>query len=228
MPLHCLILLFLRQTTVESWSSLAPATAMAADITATPATTSPEGMLRLLQLEAVPDYPVAAGQRVDLHCPSFNTTFSVTWSWQRLQNETWTVVASGQDLTLTKPEQSGRYRCLARWGLSQERESTQHAVLIVSMPARADEALGIAALVFSLLAFIFSLATPLWLCLQKRGFSLNTVLKDFPRAQSSPEGDLPKRDCEGDVYMNYEDSNPAYSDLDPSNLSVDNVYSSLS
>lgn len=93
-------------------------------------------MLCPLQLEAVPDYPVAAGQRVDLHCPSFSTTFSVTWSWQRLQNETWTAVASGQDLTLTEPEQSGRYRCLARWGLSQERESTQHAVLIVSMPAR--------------------------------------------------------------------------------------------
>lgn len=148
----------------------------------------------------------------------------------------------------------------------------------------ADEALGIAALVFSLLAFIFSLATPLWLCLQKRGFSLNTVLKgrgnmlmcdgfkanlqliilmffssltEFPRAQSSPElvqlktrcicffrirwvfnslifflwtprGDSPKRDCEGDVYMNYEDSNPAYSDLDPGNMSVDDVYSSLS
>lgn len=95
---------------------------------------SPE-ILRL-QLKAVPDYPVAAGQRVNLHCKSFNTTSSVTWSWQRLQNESWTAVASGQDLTLTKPEQSGRYRCLARWGLSQQRESTQHAVVIVSMPAR--------------------------------------------------------------------------------------------
>lgn len=91
--------------------------------------------LHPLQLEAVPDYPVAAGQRVDLHCSSPNATASVTWSWQRLQNENWTAVASGQSLTLTEPQQSGRYRCLARLGWSQERESTQHAVLIVSVPA---------------------------------------------------------------------------------------------
>lgn len=150
----------------------------------------------------------------------------------------------------------------------------------------ADEALGIAALVFSILAFTFSLATPLFL--QKRGFSssvLNTVFKGRgnklmctgfkanvqqiiltsllllqifpgPRAPHSrspgnqtyllfffrtrwvfysltsflrtPRGGLPKKDCEGDVYMNYANSNPAYSDLDPSSMSVDNVYSSLS
>lgn len=92
-------------------------------------------MLPSPELVAVPDYPVAAGQRVSLHCTSVTTTSSVTWSWKRLENQNWTVVESGRDLILTQPEQSGLYRCLVRTGFSQERASPPHAVFIVSMHA---------------------------------------------------------------------------------------------
>lgn len=41
-------------------------------------------------------------------------------------------------------------------------------------------------------------------------------------------GDLPQADCDAtDVYMNYTNTNPAYTDLDPANMTEDNVYSSL-
>lgn len=88
-----------------------------------------------LQLVAKPDYPVAAGQRVDLHCKTFTMPDSAVWSWQRLENQIWTEVERGRDLTLTNPEQSGLYRCHAETNLSQKRVSPDHAVYIVSMHA---------------------------------------------------------------------------------------------
>lgn len=38
----------------------------------------------------------------------------------------------------------------------------------------------------------------------------------------------PQADADGDVYMNYASNNQAYVDLDPTSMSMDNVYSSLS
>lgn len=86
-----------------------------------------------LQLVATPDYPVAAGQRVHLHCFAVTMPYSVIWSWQRLEDRTWTEVGHGQNLILTKPEQSGTYRCHVETKSSQEKVSGSHAVFIVSM-----------------------------------------------------------------------------------------------
>lgn len=87
-----------------------------------------------LQLVATPDYPVAAGQEVHLHCSAFNMPI-VTWSWQHLENQTWLEVGIGTDLTLTKPEQSGLYHCSAETKSLQKSVSPNHTVYIVSMPA---------------------------------------------------------------------------------------------
>lgn len=81
-----------------------------------------------LQLEAIPDYPVAEGQRVNLHCKASTMPGSAQWSWQRLRNHTWHEMKTGGDLTLTEPEQSGLYRCRAERQFSQN-----HAVYITSM-----------------------------------------------------------------------------------------------
>eukprot|EP00064_Thunnus_orientalis_P003379 superscaffoldBa00000273_g3388 len=88
-----------------------------------------------LQLVATPDYPVAEGQRVTMHCSAFTMPASVSWSWQRLENQTWQQVATGRDLTLTEPEQSGLYRCHAESRLSQTSMSPTHNVYIISIRA---------------------------------------------------------------------------------------------
>lgn len=41
-------------------------------------------------------------------------------------------------------------------------------------------------------------------------------------------GGLPNYDNEGEVYMNYTGTNPAYTDLDPTRMTADNLYASLS
>lgn len=41
-------------------------------------------------------------------------------------------------------------------------------------------------------------------------------------------GVVPPADGDGDVYMNETSTNQAYTDLDPINMTMDNVYSSLS
>lgn len=84
-----------------------------------------------LQLVATPNYPVAAGQRVDLQCITFTTPYSNTWSWQRQENEMWIEVDGKGSLTLTKPEQSGLYRCQDK---GQNTSSPTHSVIIVAMP----------------------------------------------------------------------------------------------
>lgn len=114
---------------------LPPATVLPRPFLNPSSSSSFSGTLPSPELVAIPDYPVAAGQIVSLHCTSATTTSSVTWSWKRQESQNWTVVESGRDLTLTKPEQSGLYRCLVQTGLSQERASPQHPVYIVSVHA---------------------------------------------------------------------------------------------
>ncbi|XP_044023070.1 uncharacterized protein LOC122861989 isoform X2 [Siniperca chuatsi] len=189
-----------------------------------------EEKLSPLQLEATPGYPVAAGQSVHLHCSAFTMPDSVTWSWQHRKNETWREVGSGRTLILTEPKQSGHYRCCAK-SQFQQSVSPIHAVYIISMGATVGENLGIAAFVLSLLALIINLAILFWLGWHRLGDTLttsNTAAKGFPGPQKSPKEGLPQSDSDGDVYMNYTSTNQVYTDLDPTNMKDDNVYSGLS
>ncbi|XP_071354809.1 uncharacterized protein [Trachinotus anak] len=150
-----------------------------------PSTTVTE-MLSPLQAVATPDYPVAAGQTVNLHCSAFTMPKYVNWSWQHLENLTWQHVGSGRDLTLTQPKQSGLYRCCAKtWFL--QHVSRNLTVYIIAM--------------------------------QPTG---------FPGPEKAPKGDFQQTESDGDVYMNYTSTNQAYTNLDPTNMTGDNVYSSLS
>ncbi|XP_076604134.1 uncharacterized protein LOC143331297 [Chaetodon auriga] len=223
----CLLLL-LCECTVKSWSITQPVV-YTLRLT-TPAMTTEE-KLSALQLLATPDYPVAEGRRVDLHCSAFTMPDSVTWFWERMENQTWREVSRGRDLTLTEPRQSGRYRCRAMSLLSQTSVSRDHMVYIVSMHATVGDNLGVAAFFLSLLALIINIAILSWLAWQRRGATLTTsspAAKGFPEPEKSPKGGLPKTVSDGDVYMNYTSTSHAYTDLDPTNVTGDNVYSSLS
>lgn len=184
-----------------------------------------------LQVVAVPDYPVAAGQSVRLHCSTGNMSVHAIWFWQHLQSQTWKVVGNSSELTLTKPQQSGQYRCLAENWFSQKIWSPNHTVFIISIQATVGENLGKAGFTLSLLAWVFIIAIILWLSYERLGGTTttsNTAVKGLPGPQTASKGGLPQSDSDGDVYMNYTSNNPAYSDLDPTNMTQDNVYSSLS
>ncbi|XP_029983265.1 uncharacterized protein LOC115414184 isoform X1 [Sphaeramia orbicularis] len=184
-----------------------------------------------VQLLAIPDYPVAEGQRVDMHCTADDEYVVSNWTWDRMNdNGTVTTVGRSKDLTLTEPEQSGQYRCSAG-NLRGFLPSSVHTVYIVSIQAKASENLGIAGFVLSLLALIINLAVVLWLVWQKL-YSTLTVSQTSTTGPSKPvtepkEG-FQQDGADRDVYMNYTSSNQAYSDLDPKNMTDDNLYSSLS
>lgn len=91
---------------------------------------STESNMPVLQLVATPDYPVAAGQSVVLRCSSSIKPLSITFSWHHLQNRTWKNVSVGSELILTKPQQSGLYRCQDCILYSQN-----HTVYIISVNA---------------------------------------------------------------------------------------------
>ncbi|XP_068582578.1 uncharacterized protein [Cebidichthys violaceus] len=212
------LLWFLCESTVKSQTTTWTTT------NSTNTTVAVEGKLSL-QLVAIPDYPVAAGQRVNLLCNAFNVKDSVK-SWQHLENQTWHVVGIGGELTLTKPEQSGLYRCRAVSQFSQN-----HTVFIISMHTTVSENLGIAAVFLSLLALIIIFAILFWLGWHRLGATLTTsniAAKDFPGPEQSPKGGLPHTESDGDVYINYTNTSQDYTDLDPTNVTEDNVYSSLS
>ncbi|XP_054469930.1 uncharacterized protein LOC129103466 [Anoplopoma fimbria] len=215
-----LLLVLCERTALQSW-----VTTNSVYFTDAPTTTAaPEEKLSL-QLVAIPDYPVAAGQRVNLHCNAFTMPDSVKLSWHRLENQTWQEVANGGDLTLTKPEQSGLYCCRAENQLSQN-----HTVYIISMHTTVGEYLGIAAFVISLLALIINFAILFWLGWHRLGAASTTsniAAKGFPGPEKSPKGGLPHTESDGDVYINYTNNRQAYTDLDPTNVTTDNVYSSL-
>nr|XP_040055978.1 uncharacterized protein LOC120833161 isoform X2 [Gasterosteus aculeatus aculeatus] len=135
-----------------------------------------------LQLVAIPDYPVAAGRRVNLQCRAFTVQDSVGLSWQRLRNQTWLPAGVGGHLTLTEPEQSGLYRCLTA---AESRFSQNHTVYIVA-----------------------------------------THTTGFPGSEQPPKEDLPHAEC--DVYVNYTCTSSDYTDLNPTTVIEDDVYSNLS
>lgn len=90
-----------------------------------------------LYLSAIPDYPVSEGQTVALHCREIPVPDKVIWKWKKLDvtgdNDTWTEVGSGPELSLTRPEQSGQYRCWAQSLSTEFNESNVHTVYIVSV-----------------------------------------------------------------------------------------------
>ncbi|XP_076013783.1 uncharacterized protein LOC143006287 [Genypterus blacodes] len=188
--------------------------------------------LSALQLVATPSYSVVAGQTVKMRCLASTMPADVSWSWHRLgSNDTWTVVGRGTDLTLTKPEESGMYRCRARSErhIGQESVSSNHTVYIIPLPTTVGEILGIAASLFSLLACILFLLILIWLWRQQVSVTLNTThttAKGFSGPDKSPKGDLPQAEA-GEVYMNYTHTNDAYTDLDPTYLTGGDVYTSL-
>ncbi|XP_029983266.1 uncharacterized protein LOC115414184 isoform X2 [Sphaeramia orbicularis] len=140
-----------------------------------------------VQLLAIPDYPVAEGQRVDMHCTADDEYVVSNWTWDRMNdNGTVTTVGRSKDLTLTEPEQSGQYRCSAG-NLRGFLPSSVHTVYIVSIQAKGPS-----------------------------------------KPVTEPKEGFQQDGADRDVYMNYTSSNQAYSDLDPKNMTDDNLYSSLS
>ncbi|KAM6912242.1 uncharacterized protein FYW49_010754 [Xenentodon cancila] len=189
-----------------------------------------EEKLPPLQLEATPDNPVAAGQRVHLHCSAFPMSAFATWSWQRQQNQTWKEVAVGRELILTEPQQSGAYRCHAESRLSQRSVSQTHTVLIVSMKTTVGENLGIAAFVLFLLVLISIIAGLIGLGWQRVGDTATPAsdrVNGVPGPEVTSNGCFPQVNCDGDVYINYTSNNHAYSDLDPTSVTADSFYSTL-
>ncbi|XP_040917366.1 uncharacterized protein LOC121197707 isoform X2 [Toxotes jaculatrix] len=216
------LLFFFCVSTVELQSTLWP-------IHSTTDTTTVEAKLSPLEVVATPDYPVAEGQTVSLHCSASATPASVNWSWQHLENWTWQAVSSSRDLSLTKPMQSGIYRCCAKSQLSQS-VSHNFTVYIIAMKPTGEN-LGIAAFVLSILTLIVTVTILCWLAWQRPDHTLTTpktAAKGFPAPEKAIKGGLPQTESDGDVYMNYTSTNQAYADLDPTNMTGDNLYSSLS
>ncbi|XP_077415727.1 uncharacterized protein LOC144044899 [Vanacampus margaritifer] len=185
------------------------------------------GALPALQLTATPDYPVAAGQKVSLHCSAPNLTAYDNWYWQRQGKETWKRVAEGDNLTLSEPQQSGMYRCLAQRSLI-ESVSPNHTVLIISF--HTTDNVAITALVLSFLALIMNIAVMFWLGWQRLGDKAtpaNTGANGFSRAGKEPKGGLPQAENDGHVYMNYSSTNLTYTDLDAQTVVADSTYSVL-
>ncbi|XP_047466127.1 uncharacterized protein LOC125023135 [Mugil cephalus] len=204
-------------------------TSPTASTTTTLVTTS--GTL-LPELVVMPNYPAAIGQRVTLRCSDPLSREPILWSWEHLQNDIWEKVGSGRNLTLTEPKQSGLYRCCAELSSSQKAMSQSQVVYIIpTTKAIVGENLGIAAFVLSLLALSIVLALFFLLGWHRLRDTLTTSspeAKGFPGPEVASKGALPHADSDAtDVYMNYTTTNQAYTDLDPANMTEDNVYSSL-
>ncbi|KAM9842216.1 uncharacterized protein ACBR49_013665 [Aulostomus maculatus] len=160
-----------------------------------------------------------------MHCSASTTLDSISWFWERMENQTWHRVGFSRNLTVTEPQESGLYRCLAeRW--SSQSASPHHMVYIVSVHATVAENLGIAGLIFSLLALMINGTILLWLGFRKLPTSTSSTGAGFPPPVEAPNGDLPQHD--GDVYINYTNTNQAYTDLNPVTMTGDNIYSSVS
>ncbi|XP_024661966.2 uncharacterized protein LOC101468436 [Maylandia zebra] len=180
-----------------------------------------------LWVVATPDYPVAAGQKVSLYCSSSIISVTGTWSWVRLRNQTWEKEGNSRELILTKPEQSGEYRCCSS---VVNCANQTHTVYIISTQTTVGENLGITAFVFSLLILIIIIAAVIffWLGFQRTSGTVTTsstpAVKDVPGPEITPTGDLPQPDT--DVYINY--TSQGYADVEPANVTWEGVYSSLS
>ncbi|XP_024916085.1 uncharacterized protein LOC107988680 isoform X2 [Cynoglossus semilaevis] len=132
--------------------------------------TTPSVDLRPLQVEAVPDYPVTAGQTVTLFCSSVNS-----YIWQHLVNLNWQDVGQDGNLTLTQPQQSGLYRCRAR--TTSLHISRNLTVNIEPTVNTVKKDLAEPAFVLSLLGFVISLGIVGWLLWGKFSNYISTSTK---------------------------------------------------
>ncbi|XP_029900875.1 uncharacterized protein LOC115354601 [Myripristis murdjan] len=196
--------------------------------------------LSALQVVAIPGYPVVVeGQGVTMHCIASTWPALVVWSWERLDKQgKWQKVGTSRDLILTKAEESGRYRCHAKsleHRILQNELSPNHTVYIISLPLTVGEKLGIAGFCLLLVALIILFLILFWLVRQRANetaalqalSTANTLAKGFAGPGKAPNGNQTS-DCEGEMYMNYQPTDQAYTDLDPAYMTGDEVYSSLS
>ncbi|XP_041827448.1 uncharacterized protein LOC121630945 [Melanotaenia boesemani] len=230
MLLSFVLLCFLSESIVKSTDTTKSSTELNSTTITTKATSTVENMPPL-QVVATPDYPVAAGQRVHLLCSTPNVTAFVAWFWKHKENQTWSNVGSDRELLLTEPEQSGVYRCYAKNRLSQISESPDHTVYIVSVQATVEGKLGLAAFVLSLVGLISIISGLIWMGCQKRSATLtasSAPVKGAAGPAVASKGGFPQAESDGDVYINYTSTNHAYTNLDPTNVTEVNLYSTLS
>ncbi|KAM4543258.1 uncharacterized protein PAE49_019664 isoform 2-T2 [Odontesthes bonariensis] len=221
MLLGVVILLSLRESTGQSTKSTTVGETITTTNEAPPSITEKPSPL---QLVAKPDYPVAAGQRVHLCCSAPTEPAVIIWFRKHLHNETWKQVGNGLELILTEPEQSGVYHCNANIWPSQQ--SPNHTVFIIAIQTTVGEKLGIAAFVLSLSIII---CLPL-LHIQRFCHTVTTprtAVEGVGKPEVVSKGEPPQANSDKDVYMNYT-STSAYSNLDPTIMTGENVYSSLS
>ncbi|XP_054909152.1 uncharacterized protein LOC129374659 [Poeciliopsis prolifica] len=202
----CFLVLSLCASTVKSLPSNSSTTAphpMTSTKEIPPKTNIP---LNCPHLVATPDYPVAAGQTVELRCQTIIPSQNISWSRSHLQNESWENVGSGHVLVLTEPKQTGMYRCEIRNAGSVACVSQNHVVYIVSI---STEQLGKAAFAFTILFLIGIIAGLGWFFWERSSnklSALDTPKKDVP--PSVPPEVIPKNlpqtsEPDADVYMNY-------------------------
>ncbi|KAK5602682.1 hypothetical protein CRENBAI_004811 [Crenichthys baileyi] len=135
MTLGFVLILFLCTSTVTVQEGKLSSNASYSPTTATTAGSTTTMKVVALNLVATPDYPVAAGQSVELSCNSANPSpVPITWWRYRLQIETWENVSVGKVLILTQPQESGKYRCQTRNASTVSIVSQNHTVFIVSIP----------------------------------------------------------------------------------------------
>ncbi|XP_043999417.1 uncharacterized protein LOC122846477 [Gambusia affinis] len=222
----CFLVFSLCASAVKSLTSNSPTTTSHPRIT-----NSTQVPVDCPHLVATPDYPVAAGLTVELLCQTTIPSQNITWSRSHLQNESWEYVGSGKVLLLTEPKQTGTYRCEIRNNGTVTCKSQNHAVYIVSI-STAGEKLGEAAFAFTILILIGIIAGLGWFCWERSGnkpSSSNAPKKNVPPPPEVIPKNFPQTsDADGDIYMNYTSSTQPYTDLNPSNLTGKDFYSTLS
>ncbi|XP_060938131.1 uncharacterized protein LOC133014934 [Limanda limanda] len=195
-------------------------------------TTTAKGTAPPVYLRVKPDYQVVTGPTVELYCHANTIPPYIRWSWQHLEGETWREVDHSRNLSLTEPNQSGLYRCRAENGYS---ESTSNIIRVYIIPMQPTEIVtgnfGMPGFVLSLLALSVSLSVLCWLGWERLCGTQppsNTAAKGCPAPVKAQKGGLPSTQGDGNVYMNYTNTNQDYSNLDPVNMTGDSMYSSLS
>ncbi|KAL2099379.1 hypothetical protein ACEWY4_005859 [Coilia grayii] len=165
------------------------------------------------------------GQKVTLRCEACTEPPSSAWRWERQEeNGSWKEVGTGQELVLSKMEESGVYLCHA---MPFNVTSLEYEVYFFSTHHSVMGSLAVAALFMSLLVLLLFIALVLWLWLSGR-------VRERPDPNPGPtepknygESACDSPVDEGDIYMNTVEIEKAYSDLNPSFMAGDQSYDTL-